>query len=134
MLYPRITYDAVTIDATLAARPLRHGLPRGVGAGVEVSAAGIPSAWVTRWERPLTVAQRITASEWPTFRTWLEYAMMGGSFGWAKSAAGTVHTCYLVAPSITDGGDLTELEYPGDHELTYTIRRADGAAIAEVTF
>lgn len=134
MLFPRITYLAVTIDATLAARPLRQGLPRGVGAGIEVSAAGVPSAWVTRWERPLTVVQRITAAEWPTYRAWLEYAMQGGSFGWAKGPATAVHTCYLVSPSITDGGDLAELEYPGDHEFTYTIRRADGAAIAEVTF
>lgn len=132
--FPRIVYNSTTLDASLAIRPLRHGLPVGVGAGMEVSAAGVPSAWVTRWERPLTVVQRITESEWPAFRAWYEWGMVGGSFTWALDPGDTANTCYLVAPSITDGGEVPHLEFPGDLELTYTIRRADGVAIAEVSF
>lgn len=134
MIYPRIVWNATTLDATLSARPFRHGLPQGIGAGIEHSASGLPSVWVTRWERRLTVVQRITEAEWPAFRAWLEWAMAGGTFTWASASGGTAHTCYLVSPDITTGGDLTQLPYPGDQELTYTIRRTDGAAIDEVSY
>lgn len=134
MHFPRIVYNAVTLDATLPARPLRHELPRAVGGGIGWSAAGVPAAWVTRWERLLTVAQRIAESEWPAFRAWLEHAMQGGSFTWALGPGGDPYTCYLVKPDLTAGGELPRLDYPGDHELVYTIRRADGVAIDEASF
>lgn len=134
MLFPRITYAAVILDATLAARPLRPGLPIARAGGREDSAAGIPSGYVVRWEYPLTIEQRLTEVEWPSFRAWLVHAMLGGSFTWAKSPGSTAHTCYLVTPALTDGGELPSLDYPGDYELQYTIRRADGAAIDEVSF
>lgn len=135
MIYPRIVHGATTIDASLSARPLRHGIPQGIGAGAEPNAPGtVISAWVTRWEIPLTVAQRITEAEWPAYRTWLMSAMQGNSFTWRVSPTGTAHTCFLVSPAIDAGGELPALAFPGDHEIVYTIRRVDGAAIDEVSF
>jgi hypothetical protein len=60
--------------------------------------------------------------------------MLGGSFTWADNPGGTANTCYLVSPTLSDGGELSLLDYPGDEEFTYTIRRTDGAAIAAVNF
>jgi len=134
MMLPRIVYSSTTIDATLAARPVRHEIPKNIGGGIEFSASGVPASWPGRWERPLTVTQRITESEWPSFRSWLEHAMLGGSFTWADNPGGTANTCYLVSPMLDAGGEVAHLEYPGDQEFTYSIRRTDGAAIAAVNF
>lgn len=134
MFFPRIVYSSTTVDASLAARPVRHGIPRNIGGGIEWTESGVPASWPGRWERPLTVIQRITEAEWPSFRSWLEFAMLGGSFTWATNPATTANTCYLVSPILDAGGDVDHLEYPGDMEFTYTIRRADGAAIVAVNF
>src|SRR5690606_28375521 len=104
----------------------------GVGAGLEFSAAGVPSAWVTRRDRTLRVTQRFTEDQWPDVRAWLEHAQAGGTFSWfPDSTGGTSYTCYLVAPTPDEDVRPARMDYFGGMEITYTIRRTDGQAIDE---
>lgn len=131
MRIPKIVYNATTLTFTLPARAWVPGTV-GVGAGIAWSAAGVPSAWVTRRDRTLSLTQRITESEWPTFRAFLDWAQAGGSFDWYPDASlSTKYTCYLTAPAINEDVRPVAGEFPGDLEVSYTIRRASGAAIDE---
>lgn len=131
-----ITYGSgpTSLTFTLPARTWVPGTV-GVGAGMETSAAGVPSAWITRRDRTLTITQRFTEDEWPDVRAWLEHAQNGGTFvWWPDSSGGTSHTCYLVSPTPDEEVVPQRTEYFGGMEITFKIRRTDGAAIDEVFF
>lgn len=132
----RITYGAGPAVLTFAL-PARDWTPGtvGIGGGLEFSAAGVPSSWVTRRERTLTIIQRLLETEWPAVRAWLEYAQGGGTFVWYPDAVGaTWHTCYLVSPGPEEEVRPLRTEHFGAMELTFTIRRTDGAPIDEKFF
>lgn len=134
MRLQRVTYGATSLTFGLPARPWTPGT-RGVGAGAETSAAGIPSTWVTRRERTLQIVQRFTEGQWPAVRAFLDHAQVGGTFAWfPDSTVGTSHTCYLVSPTIDEDVRPTRGEYFGSMEILLTIRRTDGAAIDEGYF
>jgi len=136
MRLQQITYGVgpTTLAFTLPAR-IWTPATQGVGAGIEFSAAGTPAAWVTRREYTLTVTQRLVESEWPAVRAWLEHAQGGGTFAWFPDAdEATSHTCYLVRPTIEEDVRPARTEYFSGMEITFTIRRTDGAAIDEVFF
>lgn len=127
----KITYGSTTLTFAL---PARSWMPRtaGVGAGVEWSAAGVPASWATRRARTLEIVQRVTEGEWPQVRAWIEHAQEGGTFVWFPDASdSTSHTCYLVGPAIDEEVKPTPTDFGGVWEITFTIRRTDGAAIDE---
>lgn len=131
MRLQRIEYGPTTLALSLPARSWTPAIV-GIGAGMEWSAAGVPSAWATRRDRTLEVVQRITEAEWPTVRAWLEYAQMGGVFAWYPDASKPgAHVCYLVAPAIDEEVRPTETDFGGVWEITFTIRRTDGGPIDE---
>lgn len=131
----KIVYNSITLSFTL---PCRAWIPGsvGVGAGIEWSAADVPAAWVTKRRRSLRIAQRITEAEWVTYRAFLDWAQVGGSFDWYPDAtSGTNHTCYLLAPTIDEEVRPTRSEtFDGDMEVAFTIMRTDGAAIDTAFF
>ena len=132
---PKIVYDGNTLTFSQPCRAWTPG-SMGIGAGVEWSAADVPSAWVTKRRRTLTLVQRITEAEWPDVRDFLDWAQAGGSFQWyPDSGSGTNHTCYLLAPTIDeDVRPVHSDAYGGDMETPpLTIMRTDGAAI-DVSF
>lgn len=134
MRFPKIVYNSITLTFSLAAQPWLPAT-RGVGAGVESGASGVPSAWKTRREYALEIVQRITEAEWPGYLAFLEWAQDGNAFAWYPDAgAGTSHTCYLVSPTIDEYVRPDRDTYPGDMVVKFTIRRTDGALIDEDFF
>lgn len=130
----KVIYNSITLAFKLPARPWVPGTV-GVGAGIDWSAAGVPSAWVTRRDRTLQINQRLLESEWPAFRAFLEWAQSGGTFAWHPDAtAGTSYTCYLLSPTIDEEVRPQRGQYFGEMEVSFTIRRTDGAAIDEVYY
>lgn len=130
---PRIVYNAVTLDFSQPPRPWVSGT-RGVGAGSETSAAGVPSTWETRRDYPLTVPLRFTTAEWPAVRAWLLWGMRGGAFTFHADRTALGHVCYLDAPGIDDDVQPVPGQYPGDLELTVVLRTAAGVPIDEPYF
>lgn len=130
----RIAYGSQDFTLSRPYGRTRRGL-QGIGAGRMESAAGVPAGWVTRWDRTLALPLRITESEWPQVRAWLEYAMPGGAFSvYLDSRLASSLMCYLVSPSVDEltEGDLEE--YPGDEVLQVRIRRVDGQPIDEAFY
>jgi hypothetical protein len=133
---PKVVYNSITLLFTLPCRPW-ISTTRGVGAGKEESAAGVPSVWVTRREYPLRVPLRFLESEWPSVRAWLVWAMDGGgSFSFfPDQSVGTSYTCYLVRPTTDeDVVPSPDPEYPKARELEVTVRRTTAAAIDTAYF
>lgn len=129
MRLQKLIYNATTLAFSLPPRPWAPGTV-GVGAGIARSAAGVPAAWVTRRDRTLSLTQRITEVEWPSFRAFLDWAQLGGVFDWYPDASlSTKHTCYLVSPEITENVQPVRATFDGDMEVSFVIRRTDGAAI-----
>lgn len=130
----KVVYGATTLALAWPVRPWTPGTVA-VGAGREESAAGVPSAWVTRRDRTLLVTLRFPEEAWPDVRAWIEYAQGGGTFSWYPDAALTTHhTCYLIAPAVDEHVRPTRAEDPGEMELVVEIRRTDGAAMDEEYF
>lgn len=127
---PKVVYNSTTLLFTRPARPWIPGT-QGVGAGRAESAAGVPSVWVTRRDRLLSVPLRFTESEWPSVRAWLVWAMDGGgSFAfYPDQNEATSYTVYLVSPSIADEVAPSRGEHFGEMELTVKIRTTAGTAI-----
>lgn len=129
---PKFVYSsgpAVTLSLTYPFRPPR--LPSwSVGAGSEESASGVPAVWPGRRLHSFAARLRFTEAEWANVRSFLEWAVGGSSFTFYPDAAvaGTSHTVYLVAPTVTD---RIAPELGADHmlELDVEVRRTDNAAI-----
>lgn len=134
MRLQRFVHNSITLIPALPARVWTPG-KQGVGAGMERSASGVPSAWATRWDRTLEIVVRLMESEWPAFEALLDWAQAGNSFAWRPdTAAGTSYTCYLLSPSPDELVRPTRGDFPGTLEITIVIARTDGAAIDEDFF
>lgn len=132
MKLSRYVFDVTTLDLSLPPEPWRQAVPKAVGGGIMWSAAGLPSSYVVRWERALIIPNRLTEAEWPTYRAMLEWGMQGGVITWTPDLVGapaTSYSLYLLAPAITDGGEVPRLTFPGDQSHTIIVRRTDSAAL-----
>jgi hypothetical protein len=126
---PRFIYNSITLEPTLPARPWISGL-QAVGAGSEVSAAGIPSAWVTRWEYPFRIPLRFLENEWPEVRSMIEYGMRGNTIQvFPDTAVATSYVCYLVSPAMGERAEPIRGEFLSQMEITLEFRRTTTAAI-----
>lgn len=106
-----------------------------VGAGREESAAGVPSAWVTRREYPFRIPLRFTEAEWPAVRAMIEYGQDGGVVTvFPDQANATSYACYLIAPLFDSPVRPTRGEHFGTLELTVEFRRTTAAAIDEAYY
>jgi hypothetical protein len=131
---PKFVYGATTLTLTHPVRPWTAGT-QGMGAGIEWSAAGIPSVWETRREHTRDIPLRFTEAEWPGVRAMLLHGMGGGAITYyPDQALATSHACYLLAPEIGDAVRPARGEYVGMLELTITLRRTDGAAMDGVYY
>lgn len=125
---------ASTLALTIPTRSWSPGT-MGVGAGSEESAAGVPSAWITRRDYTLRVPLRFTESEWPAVRAWIEDAQGGSTFDfYADAAAAAYHTCYLIDPKIDAAVEPTRGEHFGTFDLPVLIRTTAGTPIEPAYF
>lgn len=125
---PRFVFGSTDLTLSLPPRPWEPGL-RGVGAGRMVSAAGVPSSWVTRWEHPLAMVLRFEESEWPSVRAMLMHGMQDGTITVYPDSENIIgYVCYLVSPEAGDDVKPNRGE-AGELELRVEFRRTTSAAI-----
>ncbi len=122
---PRWVYNdgsAVDYTMSLSQRPWDFG-KRQVG-GSDVSAAGVPAAFVIRQENLLYITIRFPVSEWDDVERLVRHGQGGGTFTWYPDQSGTNHTVYIDEPAMgeiirprRDSNDQRTLE------LDITLRR-----------
>lgn len=126
-LRPRWVYNdgaAVDYSMLIAQREWSYG-SKGDG-GSDVSAAGVPSAFVIRREYLLHLGLRFHAYEWPNVERLVRHLQEGGTatFYPDRDVSGTSHTVYGVTPKV---GEEIQPTRDGDDpevlELALTIRR-----------
>lgn len=135
MRVPRFDWDASTLTLSIPAKPWTPGT-QGIGAGREESAAGVPSAWITRRDYTMGVELVFTEAEWPSVRAMIEHGQEGGVITWYPDAAvpATSYACILVAPAIDEDVRPARGEYFGTLVLSITLRRTTGAAMDPVFY
>ncbi len=107
---------------SLPQRPWDFG-KRQVG-GSDVSAAGVPAAFVIRQENLLYITIRFPVSEWDNVERFVRHGQGGGTLVFYPDASGTNHTVYIDEPKMgeeirprRDGNDQRTFE------LDLTLRR-----------
>ncbi len=126
-LRPRWVYNdgaAVDYSMLIAQREWRYG-SKGEG-GSDVSAAGVPSAFVIRRDYLLHLGLRFHAYEWPNVERLVRHLQEGGTatFYPDRDVSGTSHTVYSVSPKVGEEIEpIPDGQDPEVLELAITIRR-----------
>ncbi len=134
-LRPRWVYNdgaAVDYSMLIAQREWSYG-SKGEGGG-DVSAAGVPSAFVIRRDYLLHHGLRFHAYEWPSVERLVRHLQEGGTatFYPDRSFAGTSHTVYGVEPKVGEEMRPTrDGQDPEVLELALTIRRTTSAIFTD---
>ena len=123
---PRWVYNdggAVDYTMSLSQRAWDFG-KRQVG-GSDLSAAGVPAAFVIRQENLLFITVRFPVGEWANVERLVRHGQGGGTFTWyPDQSSGTNHTVYLDEPAM--GEIIRPRRDPNDQrtlELDITLRR-----------
>lgn len=100
--------------------------------GSDIAASGVPEAFVVRWDQTLSMNLRIRESELQTVHDWWKWAASSGStytvYVDAANPGATGFTCWLQAPSLTDGFEPTRDDrYPWIWRLPLVHRNASDA-------
>ena len=113
---------AVDFTMSLPQRTWDFG-KRQVG-GSDLSAAGVPAAFVIRQENLLFITIRFPVSEWDTVGRFGRHGQGGGTLTFYPDASGTNHAVYIDEPAM--GEIIRPRRDPRDQrtfELDLTLRR-----------
>lgn len=135
-LRPRWVYDdgePVTLELRLPQRPWLPGT--GTVGGSDVSAAGVPSAFLIRRDHTWSLTLRFFESEWPSIERLVAHLQGGSSATWYPDAGqDETRTVYGVTPAMGDPVTPRRGDDPGTLELDLVIRRTTTAVVRDRFF
>ncbi len=123
---PRWVYnDGSAIDYSMTIAQREWGYGSKAEGGSDVSAAGVPSAFVVRRDYLLRLRLRFPAYEWPDVERLVRHLQEGGSATYYPDRDVTTrsHTVYGDKPGLADEIQPTRGEDPETLELAMTVRR-----------
>ena len=116
--------DGGAVDFTMALPQRTWDFGKRRVGGSDVSAAGVPAAFVIREENLLFITIRFPVSEWGNVERFVRHGQGGGTLTFYPNASGTNHTVYIDEPKMNeiirprrDGNDQRTFE------LDLTLRR-----------
>jgi hypothetical protein len=130
---PKLTYSGGTLTVGLSQRPFDEGL-QAFGAGIDWSAALVPSSWVTAWAYVLTVRIRFWESQRAAVLTYLKAVLTSSESHTLRLDAddgATQFTVYLVSPELGSSESIAPTrssEVTGMLEMELKYRRTNNAA------
>ena len=98
---PRWVYnDGSSVDYTMSLPQRAWNFGKRQVGGSDVSAAGVPAAFVIRQENLLFITIRFPVGEWADVERLVRHGQGGGTFTFRpdQAEAGTTHTVYLDEP------------------------------------
>jgi hypothetical protein len=110
--------------------PCRAWIPEDSTVGSrDVSASGIPAAYIVRRDDLLNLTQRVTEDEWSDFRAFIAAVQDGQAFQWYPDAEeAEFFDVYLESPAAGDKWRPSrDGEYPRMFEATIQLRGVDEA-------
>ncbi len=130
---PRWVYnDGSAIDFTMALPQRTWDFGKRQVGGSDVSAAGVPAAFVIRQENLLHITIRFPLSEWDNVERFVRHGQGGGTLTFYPDQSGTNHLVYIDAPAM--GEEIRPQRDPSDQrtfELRLTLRRTTDALFTD---
>ncbi len=130
---PRFVYnDGSAVDYTMSLPQRPWTYESNAMGGSDVSAAGVPAAYVIRRDSRIRMVVRFPLSEWDNVERLVKHGQGGGSFTWYPDQSGTNHAVYLDEPTLADG--IRPRRDGGDQrtfELELVLRRTTEAIFTD---
>ena len=116
--------DGGAVDYTMALPQRTWDFGKRQVGGSDVSAAGVPAAFVIRQENLLFITIRFPVSEWDNVERFVRHGQGGGTLTFYPDASGTNHTVYIDEPAMNETiRPRRDAQDQRTFELDITLRR-----------